>query len=219
MKKLFSIILTISTVLCLLSPTFAETTNVDQDLVNQINMVKTIAECNLTGPAENLTVTYGEFTQSADPMEKTPLEWYVLDKTEDKAILLCKKVLLRKLYYKNQDGASFNKSDIKKYMNKDLLEKIFSLPQRNNLLENQLNGANGKLALMTKTDVEKYFISDFTKQLLLSKNARTETPEDYWLMSNEDVRECNYVNAYGSISKAFLGEEMGIRPVISVNIK
>ena len=61
-----------------------------------------------------------------------PIEWIVLEKRSDKALLLSKYLIGR--YYYNEDmvdGITWENSDVRKWLNEDFINEIFSKKNKN----------------------------------------------------------------------------------------
>ena len=84
------------------------------------------------------TVKFGKYYGYND--KKTNLEWIVLDKKEDKALLLCKDVIDCKCFDDSKIETTYNNSSIRKWLNEDFYKETFSDFERMNIIE--INNTN-----------------------------------------------------------------------------
>lgn len=68
------------------------------------------------------------------------LEWYVIKKTEDKELLLCKNALMRKKYNNaKKEKIEWEHSDIRKYLNEDFFNLVFSNDEKSRIVFSNLS--------------------------------------------------------------------------------
>lgn len=155
------------------------------------------------------TIKFGSMNLSADPSEKSVIEWIVLDRNETAAILVSKKIL-DKSEYSDQNQELLMGEIIGKWL-KDFKTKAFDVVELKLITD---------CTLLTKSDIDKYFTqADGNKKLAVAENARSEGQNlDYWLANEEKVRSGMYFSIYGNYFTGHYGEKFGVRPVIYVNI-
>ena len=111
------------------------------------------------------TVIFGKYYNYDD--KKTNLEWIVLDKNEDKALLLSKNVIDCKCFEDTKTETTYNNSSIRKWLNEEFYNEAFSDSEKMNIIETKninidLQGNRGedtidKVFLLSLDEVEKYF--------------------------------------------------------------
>ncbi len=111
------------------------------------------------------TVIFGKYYNDDD--KKTNMEWIVLDKNEDKALLLSKNVIDCKCFEDTKTETTYNNSSIRKWLNEEFYNEAFSDSEKMNIIETKninidLQGNRGedtidKVFLLSLDEVEKYF--------------------------------------------------------------
>lgn len=141
------------------------------------------------------TITFGLDENS------NPIEWLVLEKNNNKALLLSKFVLLSKVYHYAEDGTeidiTWSDSDIRKYLNSELINSIFSKKEQglilitdvinNDNVEYGTKGGNStkdKLFLLSIDEFNKYFKSEKQAVTTFSDgDSRSGDSDSWWLRS------------------------------------
>ena len=97
--------------------------------ISQIDQVKLITEYSDDTKIEDIdTVTYGSYYQS-NGSNKEAIEWIVLDREEDSALLLSKYILDKQKFdadYNNYDKSTWEISSIRKWLNSKFLNNAFN---------------------------------------------------------------------------------------------
>ena len=99
-----------------------------EDLSIQINNAKCVKEYSEDTTVEGFdTVKFGSYPQSdATGNKKDPIEWIVLEKGNGKALLLSKYILDCKCYNNVYAEISWEKCDLRKWLNNSFLNTAFS---------------------------------------------------------------------------------------------
>ena len=98
------------------------------------------------------------------------IEWLVLEEDDESMTLLSKDILGAMPYNKDGSGTTWEKSSIRKYLNSDFYEKIFSNEEKEKILNSELvnnenpdtktsggENTSDKVYLLSIDDVKKYF--------------------------------------------------------------
>ena len=111
------------------------------------------------------TIVFGKYYNYND--KKINLEWIVLDKNEDMALLLTKDVINCKCFDDTKIKTTYNNSSIRKWLNEEFYNEVFSDSEKMNIIEIKninidLQGNRGedsidKAFLLSLDEVEKYF--------------------------------------------------------------
>lgn len=128
------------------------------------------------------TIKFGSFPQNnSNGNIKEPIEWIVIDKQGNKALLLSKKILINKSYNDKLEKVVWEKSSLRQWLNTSFYNEAFndeeknqivnSKIENNNNIEKGLNSPNGnfdvnidagndtedKIFILSKDEVLKYF--------------------------------------------------------------
>lgn len=174
----------ISVVICCLGiVSFAFANTYD---LSQISQVKLVTEYSDDTTVDQMdTVAFGSYPQSdASGNIKEPIEWIVLEKQDDKILLLSKNILDGGVYYNGKNLYKYNgilswaNSRLKDFANSDFYNSAFSNIEKNAILTTQIHtndtnisydgvgnssytkggpDTNCKIFLLSKEEYFKYF--------------------------------------------------------------
>jgi len=98
------------------------------------------------------------------------LQWLILDKKDNNALILCEKILETRPYHKDRVPITWEKCSLREYLNKDFCSKTLSkaeqeriLETQNTTLQNTWYGTDGgndtvdKVFILSLDEVIKYF--------------------------------------------------------------
>ena len=126
------------------------------DYSSQIQSAKLISQYSDDVNIDQVdVVNFGSYPQSdASGNTKDPIEWIVLERQNDKALLLSKHILDCVKYYNsyNQNN-NWSNSNYRRWLNNDFLYLSFNNNERNSLVDN--NGY--KVFLLNNNDINNYF--------------------------------------------------------------
>ena len=140
--------------------------------LSQINKCKVVTKYNNNTLVEKMdTVIFGSYPQSdSNGTVKEPIEWIVLDRTNDKALLLSKYVLDCKCYNNGSKDVTWETCDLKKWLNKDFYNNAFDISEQNKIMTTNLKNkeysynntyggsdTNDKIFCLSIDDTLKYF--------------------------------------------------------------
>lgn len=168
------------------------------------------------------TLTYGSYIQVHGVETKTPIEWYILEKRNDTAILMSKYVLDSHAYDKAELYNTWNNTRIKKWLDTSFFNSAFTSYEANFIVSNPYRNT-GRVFFLTENEAKYYFggvkanLSIAAPTDKASKDNHTGSYK-YWL---ED--ELNYEGS-PSISGSILNgikyiapdTKIGVRPCIIV---
>ena len=146
------------------------------------------------------TITFGLDENS------NPIEWLVLEKNNNKALLLSKFVLLSKGYHNEGDGTEtdiiWSDSDIRKYLNSELINSIFSKKEQGLILTTDVinndnveygtkggNSTKDKLFLLSIDEFNKYFKSEKQAKTTFSDGDTHSGDSDVWWLRSPGGRQ------------------------------
>ena len=105
-----------------------ENSNTDTIIPKNISSVKLISDYNKNTLVDEMEiVTFGSYPQSdASGNTKDPIKWLVLDRKDNKALLLSKYILDCKCYNNEFKEVTWENCDLRKWLNNDFYNEAFS---------------------------------------------------------------------------------------------
>lgn len=176
-------------------------------------------------------VQYG-YIEAPELNEKNlPITWIVVEKEDDRALLVSKYALFSSYFYQRHQKCSYLNSDIRKLLNDDFLYIVFRKQELEHIMTNEFT--EDKAFLLSKEEVSKYLPSDEMRKLTLlemsvkmNENNIYKDKSYWWWLRSEDVnQELLYVpvvEATGSINEEGIEVNRSngqIRPAIWVEFK
>lgn len=135
------------------------------DEIEKIEEIKKQKGVNLD---ELDTIRFGKYQQNENNV--SDIEWIVLEKKGDKALLMSKYILDCKIFDKKKDCISWEKCSLRKWLNKDFINKAFSKGEQELIVETNLNNnfnskwentkgsvTKDKLFCLSTTEIENYY--------------------------------------------------------------
>jgi hypothetical protein len=96
-----------------------------------------IAEAKSTVKVTGDTVIFGAYPKGPDNIE-APVEWQILKRDGNKALLLSKYVLLEKKYHSKAGGATWDCCSLRTWLNSTFIKKLFSKDGQKRILETEV---------------------------------------------------------------------------------
>lgn len=169
----------------------------------------------------------------------TPLEWVVLDRVGNKALLISKLIIENEVYDTSLN-VSYSDSYIRNYVNTVVYDKYFTEDEKKIILDTTIDNTSNKLFILSKDDFVKYFGSNMknnkkatthiTDELRMSRNNITIANKpgawyhgnsSYWLRDTLGNGNAMYVGYSGRLNTD--GDIMtindGIRPAMWITYK
>ena len=196
---------------------------------------------------ETETYTFGSYEQDGDSSNgKEPIEWLVLDRDGDRALLLSKYALdyqsFMPFYEPVTEPYTWESCSLRRWLNGTFLNAAFNSSERQRLLTTtvitspgSLHRENGpvttedRVFLLSNTEVYAYFASEAATAAeytayALSENpwpgsAATPGPADWWLRTTDGYDHPDGVYADGRVgegARAYEGEY--VRPAIWITV-
>lgn len=193
------------------------------------------------------TYTFGSYEQDGDSSNgKEPIEWLVLDRDGDKALLLSKYALdyqsFMPFYEPVTEPYTWESCSLRRWLNGTFLNTAFSADEQQRLLtttvitspgsphrENGPVTTEDRVFLLSNTEVYAYFASEaataaeYTAYALSENpwpgNAATPGPADWWLRTTDGYDHPDGVYADGRVgegARAYEGEY--VRPAIWITV-
>ena len=231
MKLLFNRFLVIFTsiVLVLNSVIFANIINQNDSIANQaqvtietvsaaINKTHTLVDSFNNSNLHYGTISFGSYPQNYSLDDKSPIEWYLLEKREDKVILMSKYVL-DVHRYDNKINSNWKDTSISKFLNGTFYDTAFNNSEKQMIISNPYKSV-GNVFLLNLSEAEGYFSksdtsissSEFTTY---ANSQKTSIKNSYWLDASNGVSSLYVKDYYDGNNKYLdLKEKLGVRPCI-----
>ena len=164
--------------------------------ISQISQVKEVTQYSGDITVDQMdTVVFGKFPQNEDSgvelsiAKKDPIEWIVLEKNDNKILLLSKNIL-KVMPFSNVGDNKYRNSDIRKWINNEFINYAFSQDEKSNILVSEVkihksnnevyDVTNDKLFILSAEEMRKYFKTYSKSMLPLPTEYSTGGPEN-WL--------------------------------------
>ena len=231
MKLLFNRFLVIFTsiVLVLNSVIFANIINQNDSIANQaqvtietvsaaINKTHTLVDSFNNSNLHYGTISFGSYPQNYSLDDKSPIEWYLLEKREDKVILMSKYVL-DVHRYDNKINSNWKDTSISKFLNGTFYDTAFNNSEKQMIISNPYKSV-GNVFLLNLSEAEGYFSKSDTsissaEFTTYANSQKTSIKNSYWLDASNGVSSL-YVKDYYDGNNKYLDveEKIGVRPCI-----
>lgn len=190
------------------------------------------------------TVFFGKYEQDYDTSNgKENIEWLVLDKKNDKVLLISKHVLVDKQFGRTDD--TWETSILRRWLNNDFINDTFSPEEQSKLQITNVsadknpkfdvdsgNATMDKVFLLSVAEVEKYFISDESRIADLHSAVSNEYYSDRWWLRTSGVSFDTYGKTYYRYGAVCIGNTgavsyggnpadniNGVRPAMWISLK
>ena len=182
-------------------------------------------------------VTFGHYPQTAAGNDMTSIEWIVLDRDGNKALLISKYVLDSQRYNENWDSVTWETCTLRTWLNNEFINKAFSELERNAIFttavdnsqsqgnsEWKTNGGNNttdQVFLLSYVEAWKYFGSDNDRKATTTEYANREYSNRWWLRSPGNYQYyAALVYSDGSRSHdGSVNSTRGVRPALWVDLE
>ena len=173
-------------------------------------------------------ILFGTYPQNKQgPAE--PIRWIVLAKENNRLLLLSEKVLISQPFCKKPKNKSWNKSSVRKWLNKAFYKNAFNKLERKHIANIPQKDSKGRpfgtsdpVFLLSWAEAQTYFPTDFSRQAFSTAFAGKENACNWVLLDLHDGDTYDYIDPYGKIN-TYIGEEdaplFGVRPAIWVTIR
>ena len=188
MKKIISMIICLSVCLSLFG------CNQNKTLKDEVKFSEKIEALQI-----NDTLEFGNFEQDGDENNgKEPVNWIVLDKQQDKILVISEKVLdLRKYNSEQIKNTTWEVSTLREWLNSEFLDACFTKDEQMKIPSTFITGETSnkksshnptydKVFILSLLEAEKYFTDDTLKISTLTKYAESKK-SDYYFSASDNV--------------------------------
>ncbi len=176
-------------------------------------------------------VYLGEMEQDGNPDNgDEPISWLVLDTSEEYCLLITDCIIDHRSYDTSTNTAvDWSNSDIRKWMNTDLFNKIFSQSEQKIIVPVQI-GENSEninnytttdaIFLLSKEEADYYSLANRTTKVIPAAQDNYSPEKDkyhregWWLRTSYSNAQATITDATSKVYK--MSNEFGVRPVIMV---
>lgn len=219
-------------------PTAAETTAIPSPTV-PLTPTETPAPKTTSGPladlfvgwdgkAEGSIVSFGTYEQDNDETNgKEPIEWIVLEKQDNRFILISRLGLDCQPYHDMDDDVSWENSSLREWLNNEFREEAFSDVEEKFLMDYYLDGVNDKVVLLSSEEAEFFlnkvsFAQCTATAYAMNNGAGTSSKNNgncwWWLRSmGKNAKYAAYMGSAGEvydIGDPVTSDNDTVRPVI-----
>ena len=196
-----------------------------RESIESVNIVSSYSENTLVEQMD--TITFGAYPLSDKSGNlKEPIEWIVLKKETNKALLLSKYILDSKTYHDKQENTTWENCELRKWLNNDFYNEAFNNNEKNKISDD----GGDRIFCINIEEAQKCFNSDENRLCSATRYARKETlsigensKSPYWLRSNQEytksatcISPMGYIAAVGG---GFVDKRIGVRPAMWVKYK
>lgn len=211
-----------------------------EDFFERIGLLEDFSALN-TGLAAGDTVTLGRYEQDGKKLNgPEPIEWLVLKRIDDRALLLSKQVLDAQPFCESSAEAQWSTSDMRKWLNDTFLDEAFNADAQGRLIEVATGDGEedciDRVFLLSSEQERQYFQTDEARKAIPTAYALkqgapmdAENPEEtgcwWWLRTamEGDQRGVAYIAESGSDAMMMLwgsgSPKGGVRPAIWVRLE
>ncbi len=150
-------------------------------------------------------VTFGTYLQNTDTEKKEPIEWQILEKKEDKVLLISRYALSRQSFNQTPDYVTWETCDLRKWLNSEFFENAFSDDEKALIVSMTVtadrnpkyrtrpgNDTIDKVFLLSIVEAFNYFNSDNERQCQPTENAKQEDADSFTPSIFNDSNGCQW---------------------------
>ena len=188
MKKIISMLICLSVCLSLIG------CNQNSASKNEVKFSEKIKALQINDMLE-----FGNFEQDGDETNgKEPVNWIVLDKQQNKILVISEKVLdLRKYNSEEIKNTTWEVSTLREWLNSEFLDACFTKDEQIKIPSTFITGETSdkktshnptydKVFILSLLEAEQYFTSDDVKISALTQYAESKK-SDYYFSASDDV--------------------------------
>lgn len=210
--------------------------------LSQISQAKLVAEYSEDTTVDQMdTVTFGSYYQS-NSNTKEPIEWIVLARQNNKALLLSKYILDEQSYSITNAYQTWANCILREWLNNNFYNSAFDENEKRIITkryltsvdvsgfkdsnENSLTGLYDYVFILDHNELENYFKIDEGLEVTpnaIGKNTKRLKVSSYWVRGSTGIYNsaldygASYVTDEGFYDFIFASNQLGIRPAIWVD--
>jgi len=153
-----------------------------------------LSACNSTKQTEKKefdTILFGRY-------DNAPVEWLVLDETDDSMLIISKNSIVQKEFHEYRQDMTWEVSSSRKWLNEDFFEGAFNYEEKSRIIKTHLTAKDNKkynvpggndtddfVFLLSDSEATKYFTDDESRRAFNPDGS----PSFWWLRSPGNVRQ------------------------------
>lgn len=185
--------------------------------------------------------TMGVYKQSTQA-EPKPIEWIVLERNENKVLLISRFIIDRQKFNEESEYISWEKCTLRKWLNNNFYNTAFTVQEKSKILTTPLkntpnprhgtssgNSTNDQIFLLSIDEVKKYFKNDAETRCQVTLYAKERGAYcdgayfGYWWLrtAGQIAQNASYIFYAGGVSEMgydVTGTIFGVRPAMWIQI-
>ncbi len=187
-------------------------------------------------------IILGSYEQDGDTENGAEdIEWIVLDTEEDRLLVISKDALDAKAFAESEDGATWDSSSLRTWLNDDFYETAFAAVEQSRIVESTVaadenpdyetdagEATQDKIFILSVSEAQKYFDTEEERECSATEYAKTQGIEinnstnmcRYWLRTpgKSAGYAAYYIGGYeaNTFGKQVTDDSYGVRPVMWV---
>lgn len=102
-----------------------------------------------------MRIEFGSYPQSSSGKDTTPIEWYVIEKTDNTALLLSVQGLDWQPFHASNNEVFWKDSNIQKWLNNEFVTTAFSSDEKSKLLQTNHEGSADLVFLLSEEETDR----------------------------------------------------------------
>lgn len=141
-------------------------------------------------------VTFGQYPQTANGRDDTPIEWLVLDNDGVTALLISRYALECEPYNVELAGVTWETCTLRSWLNDDFYSRAFTVAEKNSILESRVEpGVNPEFSIDAGNETwDKVFLLSIREANNYAAHLLMCAPTDYAAAKGVNTNEDNRIN-------------------------
>lgn len=170
------------------------------------------------------TVTFGRYEQDNKVNGREPVEWIILRKQKDYAIVISKYGLMPKRFHTENTYTHWNSCQLKPWLENVMFIDLFNVQEREAIIN-----ANPRIYLMSQNEAKNYFTSEYARmckptEYAIAQGASVDENGNCWWWLNTSSYNAirTSVNPKGEIdttTKYSTNSDVCVRPIVLMDLE
>lgn len=189
-------------------------------------------------------IQFGSYAQTASGIDRMPIEWLVLAREDNKACIISKYTLDCKKHHNKGESITWEKCDLRKWLNGEFLKAAFSAEEQEVILTatvsadknpshntSQGRSTKDRIFLLSITEATRYFVNDTARKCKPTEYAKEKGSGSFWWLRSigewrslyGNSKEIGPVFVFDDGSICLEGDTLnyciGVRPALWINLE